>query len=236
MAPLREYSNWNVREAEDEEREPYKGYYLICEGENTERFYFEKIIDIRKELGIASNIKISYLEKTDEDRHSSNPKSLIELADRFVDDNDDSFDAELDEIILVFDLDIYEHNRSVFEKIVDIAKQRKYRLAVTNPSFELFLLLHQPGSLDNIIRPQEKEIITNAWVNGRNKKPKRYINRLFYNTFNMNPKSDEAVGALAFSLKFAIEQEKHINQDYMQSQGVLTSNVGAVLDNIIQNK
>lgn len=42
MAPLREYSNWNVREAEDEEREPYKGYYLICEGENTERFYFEK--------------------------------------------------------------------------------------------------------------------------------------------------------------------------------------------------
>ena len=218
MAPLREYSNWNVREAEDEEREPYKGYYLICEGENTERIYFEKIIDIRKELGIASNIKISYLEKTDEDRHSSNPKSLIELADRFVDDNDDSFDAELE------------------EKIVDIAKQRKYRLAVTNPSFELFLLLHQPGSLDNIIRPQEKEIITNAWVNGRNKKPKRYTNRLFYNTFNMNPKSDEAVGALAFSLKIAIEQEKHINQDYMQSQGVLTSNVGAVLDNIIQNK
>lgn len=63
MAPLREYSNWNVREADDEEREPYKGYYLICEGENTERFYFEKIIDIRKDLGIASNIKISYLEK-----------------------------------------------------------------------------------------------------------------------------------------------------------------------------
>lgn len=52
----------------------------------------------------------------------------------------------------------------------------------------------------------------------------------------MNPKSDEAVGALAFSLKIAIEQEKRINQDYMQSQGVLTSNVGAVLDNIIQNK
>ena len=236
MAPLREYSDWNVREAEDEERDLYKTYYLICEGENTEKFYFEKIINIRKELGIASNIRITYLEKIDEDRTASNPKKLIELAEKYIAEHEDSFDTELDKIILVFDLDIYEENHATFDDIIETAKEKDYLLAVTNPSFELFLMLHRPNSLTDIINPNEDDIINNAWVDKGQGKRKRYINDLFCNTFGIDPKSDETVGELANCLNVAIEQEKFINQDYTKSHGVLTSNIGLTMDNIIHNK
>ena len=48
--PIHTYTGWNVRNsAEDEQIEPYKKYIFICEGINTETFYFEKLIDLRKE-------------------------------------------------------------------------------------------------------------------------------------------------------------------------------------------
>lgn len=51
--PVHTYTNWNSRPSDREEQvEPYRKYYFICEGANTETFYFEKLIDLRKDLGI----------------------------------------------------------------------------------------------------------------------------------------------------------------------------------------
>ena len=53
MAPVRSYTNWNSRTTDEEEQiEPYRKYFFICEGANTETWYFKKLIDIRKELNI----------------------------------------------------------------------------------------------------------------------------------------------------------------------------------------
>lgn len=81
MAPIRSYTSWNIRPSNKEAQiEPYKHYYFICEGQNTERWYFEKFIDLRKEFGISSLISIEYLEKTDEHKTWSDPQKLYELA------------------------------------------------------------------------------------------------------------------------------------------------------------
>ena len=58
---------------------PYQKFFFICEGANTEVFYFKELINLRKELSIHPLIDICLLEKTDEDRNLSNPKRLIEL-------------------------------------------------------------------------------------------------------------------------------------------------------------
>ena len=69
MAPVRSYTNWNSRTTDEEEQiEPYRKYFFICEGANTETWYFKKLIDIRKELNIHPLIDIRLLEKTEGDR------------------------------------------------------------------------------------------------------------------------------------------------------------------------
>ena len=47
--------------------EPYKKFFFICEGANTEVFYFKKLIDLRKQLGIHALIDLRLLEKIEED-------------------------------------------------------------------------------------------------------------------------------------------------------------------------
>lgn len=82
MAPVRSYTNWNCRENDAKEQiEPYRKYFFICEGANTETWYFRKLIDIRKSLNIHPLIDIRLLEKTDEDKDISFPRKLITFAE-----------------------------------------------------------------------------------------------------------------------------------------------------------
>ena len=81
MAPVRSYTNWNSRSTDNvEQREPYRKYFFICDGANTETWYFRKLIDIRKSLNIHPLIDIRLLEKTEEDKDISFPRKLIAFA------------------------------------------------------------------------------------------------------------------------------------------------------------
>ena len=76
--PIHTYTNWNTRPSDQEEQiEPFRKYFFICEGVNTETFYFRRLIDLRKQLGIHPLIDIRLWEKTDKDRDISYAKRLI---------------------------------------------------------------------------------------------------------------------------------------------------------------
>lgn len=67
---IKEYTNWNKRPSDiDTQQEPFRKYFIICEGANTETYYFRRLIDNRKNLGIKSVIDIILLEKEGEDRN-----------------------------------------------------------------------------------------------------------------------------------------------------------------------
>lgn len=67
LAPVRSYTNWNSRTTDEEEQiEPYRKYFFIYEGANTETWYFKKLIDIRKALNIHPLIDICLFEKQKE--------------------------------------------------------------------------------------------------------------------------------------------------------------------------
>lgn len=235
MAPIRTYSKWNVRPDNNKEQiEPYRHYYFICEGANTEKWYFEKLIDLRKDLSIRSQIDIVYLEKTDEHANLSDPEKLIEFADSKKDSGDISFDKKFDKMIVVFDADVFEKEKDGYDKVIEKGLRRNI-LGVTNPSFELFLLLHYHNSYNEIILPNTADIIKNEWV-GVGSSRRRFIEDLFRKKAGIRPKSNSMVGELAKDVLVAIEQEKKLNNDIKSAKGVITSNIGQIIASIIEDQ
>jgi len=227
MPPIRTYTNWNKRPSDQEEqREPYRKYFFICEGSNTEVWYFKKLIDMRKHLGIHPLIDIRLMEKTEEDETVSNPKALISFAEKQKLLPDNKFDKKHDKMVIVFDADIYKNKPEQYKEILELGNKDNI-LAVTNPSFELFLLLHYEGVLENVILPNKDAILTNKKTGKR-----RYIASLFAETTGMNAKENPAVGNLAENVELAIAQEAEINQNIEHAIGNLTSNIGMVIQSI----
>ena len=105
--PIHTYTNWNVRPTDNEEQiEPFRKYFFICEGANTETFYFRKLIDLRKTLNIHPLIDIRLMEKTEEHSNLSYPKQLLEFAETLKDDETLAFDKKHDKMIVIFDADM----------------------------------------------------------------------------------------------------------------------------------
>lgn len=143
--PVHTYTNWNKRSSDLEEQiEPLRKYYFICEGANTETFYFKKLIDLRKNLGIHPLIDIRLWEKTDKDRNISFAKNLVEFANKQKELAENDFDVEHDRMIIVFDGDIFEEKVEGYDKLIEDIEKSDIA-AVSNPNFELFLLLHKEG-------------------------------------------------------------------------------------------
>lgn len=104
-------------------------------------------------------------------------------------------------------------------------------LAVTNPSFELFLLLHYEGALESDILPNAPAILENAKEGNQT-----FVYRLLLNRSGMNSKKNPQIGTLAENIETAILQEKGLNQDVGQCHGQLTSNIGKVISDIRNTK
>jgi hypothetical protein len=223
---------WEKRDSQDEApKELLRRYFFLCEGQNTEKRYFDCLKHYRKELGIRPNIIVDCFNKTEEDVTQSDPKRLIEKAQAYKTENDIDFDPELDKIIIVFDADVFEKRRDDFYEIIQMGEDNGDILGVTNPSFELFLLLHYENSVKEIILPDEEKIIENNWF-GSN----RYIVYAFTTRSGMNPKTNRFVGRLVLDVRTAIEQEKMLNNDIHCCKGKLTSNIGKIIEMIIDNK
>ena len=100
-------------------------------------------------------------------------------------------------------------------------------LAVSNPAFELFLLLHYENSYEDDIEPNAEQIIQNE-KDGH----QTFIYKLLLARTGINPKKNSAIGELAEKVEIAIEQEKKINEDIHQCKGQITCNIGRIIDEI----
>ena len=60
-------------------------------------------------------------------------------------------DVEHDRMIIVFDGDIFEEKVEGHDKLIEDIEKRDIA-AVSNPNFELFLLLHKEGSYEDYIK------------------------------------------------------------------------------------
>ncbi|MGF7145367.1 hypothetical protein HNQ56_003808 [Anaerotaenia torta] len=227
MAPVRSYTNWNSRITDNEEqREPYRKYFFICEGANTETWYFKKLIDIRKLLNIHPLIDIRLLEKTGGDRDISYPRKLMEFAKAQKENPDISFDKAQDKMIIVFDADIFEEKVQDYKELIEYG-ERDNILAVINPAFELFLLLHFEDAYEKDILPNRDEIIKNEKDGSQT-----FIYKLLLNRTGINSKKNSRIGELAARIDIAIEQEQKVNRDIHDCKGKITCNIGQIIQRI----
>lgn len=228
--PVHTYTNWNRRPYDQEEQmEPFRKYFFICEGANTETFYFKRLIDMRKRLGIHPLIDIRLWEKTEGDKNLSFPKNLLSFAEEQK-NLENEFDHERDKMVIVFDGDIFEEKVQGYDELIDSIEEKDIA-AVTNPGFELFLILHIEGCYERYIKGHETEFLS---MDGKGKYSHAY--NVLLELTGMNAKKNSDIGKLADKVLFAIEQEKRINQDIHRLKGKVSSNVGAVIEAIINEK
>ena len=237
MPPINEYSKWRERAADSmDEIEPLRKYVFICEGSKTEYYYFRELVDSCAELGIDSRVEVALWEKTDEDRGISNPLALVRFAQREKNNKDRRFEEGLDRMVIVIDLDVYcrvgEGRTGTNERAEEFEKVRAATtnddiLAVTNPCFELFMLLHAADAYKRLIQPHEQELLENRKTGRR-----RPAEKLFSVEFGVNSKSNAAVGKLVHQVDIAIDEEKNLNQNIDMGLQALTSNVGSVIEAI----
>jgi hypothetical protein len=91
----------------------------------------------------------------------------------------------------------------------------------------LFLLLHYPNTVKDIIIPETTAILENKKIGKR-----RYIAKRFTDISGMNPKENSAVGDLVNRIDVAITQEKMLNQDITNAIGFITCNIGKIIEDI----
>lgn len=121
---------------------------LALEGEQTgEEFrYFSHL---REQLPNNRRFIIELL-PTSADTHRSSPDAVIHRLDEHASTN--ALNPEFDELWMVFDIDTWPE--PLLSRVARTARQKRYRLALSNPCFELWLLLHfDPLELEQITWP-----------------------------------------------------------------------------------
>ncbi len=77
MAPVRSYYNWNQRKSDTNEAiEPYRKYFFICEGANTETWYFEKLVDYKKNWELILILIFAFSKRLNKIRIYLSPEDL----------------------------------------------------------------------------------------------------------------------------------------------------------------
>ncbi|HBP26003.1 MAG TPA: hypothetical protein DD618_03525 [Acholeplasmatales bacterium] len=163
--------------------EPFRTYYIIMEGTNTEPDYFRLLEKRLSDLKIRNNIRIVYLERTQQDRGSNSPRQLF----RFLQDFRKCQNDKAAVYCMVFDRDSYKNQVNPTEGYLNFLNQNqksKIRMIVSSPCFEVWLLLHQKNSVSDIIEPNAKPIFENARLTSSF----TYISKMVRDVFGFNPK------------------------------------------------
>jgi hypothetical protein len=232
MAHIRRLNNWNTRYPTGKTQiEPYRRYFIVCEGQNTERWYFEHLNSFRRKQDIHSPIEIIPLKKEGKYKNLSYPAQLVRYANKQKSNPEIGFDPERDKMIIIFDADIFEHKVSGYDELISKAEEEQNIIGVTNPCFELFLLLHYKDSYRDDIAPNADKILKNEKVGNH-----RYIYHLLLKRTGINSKTNQKIGKLAENISIAINQEQLINQDIHKCHNKLTSNIAKIIQRIYEEE
>ena len=136
-------------------REAYKTILIVCEGEKTEKLYFEDLISTENLSSV--NVQVY-------SGRGSDPKSVVETA---IEEKDkQSQHLEFDEVYCVIDRDAHQ----TFDDAQKLAKKHNINLIVSYPSFEYWYLCHFKYSRAPIVKTGDKSagdncvaLLNNEW-------------------------------------------------------------------------
>ncbi len=234
-------------ENEAETISPRIRFYCVSEGA-TEESYFFGVRNNKAELNIKNDVYIEVIEKQKGQETLSHPMQLINAClvqmgridqnGNQIPENEweenckwDNFDAEIDQVCVIFDRD-YRKLESKLNEIFELCNQHGIKIVMSNPNFELWLLMHFP----NIKQYESQKLLKN---------PKNLKHQLF-NDASINKKyleilvSKNAGGyskgcKLEFKkflpfIDIAVEQAKLYCEDSSKLVNELGTSVGKLIE------
>lgn len=131
-----------------------KLYVIAAEGDKTEYNYFTTFKKHYQKQFRRTNLHVEFLERPEEEAGQSGPRYVEHMIETFLANNPDyGFHNEYDEIWFILDTDEYKHRQHILLQLALMCRENKlFNLGLSNPSFELWLILHFIN-LDKPIKP-----------------------------------------------------------------------------------
>ncbi len=198
---LRIKNDFGKRGLESGSREPKEVYIISIASEGkTEEAYFDGI----KELDSSKIVKIDRLEKKYEADTKSHPKYVIELLDERK-EYWKEYGVASDELWMVVDRDKQNVSKEQLYKIIEICKKEGYNLALSNPTFELWLLMH----IVDLDKYSKEDLLKNNKVS----KKRRFIEKELLSILNGYNKSNFAFDKFKDGVEDAINRANKLPVD-----------------------
>ncbi|MFT4928668.1 MAG: hypothetical protein ACI8WB_004788 [Phenylobacterium sp.] len=203
-------------------QEPERVIIISCEGRVTEPEYFGAIKRKLNEY-IPALLEVDVVPKED---NNSSPQDVLNNLERHILDKYD-YNRDYDQMWIVCDREKKEHRKAHLIDIIPICEEKNYSLAVTNPTFEFWLLLHAV----DIESYDKQQLFDNQWVT--EKKKRRYIDKelseVLANGFNKKTGKFNTELVTIENIKRALEQEKYFANKRDDILDQLGSNVGDLI-------
>jgi len=129
---------------------------IASEGTKTEKVYFEAL----KEYFNNTRLHIEVLERLE----SSDPTNVVKTLDKFK--SEYNLRINLDQLWLVIDVDRWGNRK--LSNVSQQCIQKSYKLAVSNPAFEIWLLLHSK-TLDDYSEEEKQVFLQNPKTHNRSR-------------------------------------------------------------------
>jgi len=217
---------FNVPTYAEEEKEPQRVIIISCEGRNTEPEYFEAIKDILSE-NISALLEVKVVPKFD---NKSNPQDIVRNLESFIDAEYD-YQSDHDEMWVVWDREKVESRKQKILEILPECNKKNYRIALTNPAFEFWLLLH----IVDISTYEQDVLYENDWCSAS--KNRRFIDKELSSNLvgGYNKKKDKFNRKIVTkeNILRAITQEKLFENNLEEIIDSLGSNVGCLIEKIL---
>lgn len=228
-----------------EDEEEKKQFFIVAEGP-TEEFYFTGVKNNRRELDINSNVHIEVIQKESGEESLSHPRQLVTAAlmcmgrmdaeghelpeDEWEKHCRWDYRREVDVVCVIFDRD-YRNLENELDWIYDMCNKHKIYIGISNPNFELWLLMHFPDvqQYDRKLLKENPKNLHGKVVPGASAK-KKYLEIVLSGVANGYVKgSSLKFERFADGISLAIEQEKLFEEDTEKLREYLGSNVGVLL-------
>ena len=207
--------------------------FLEEKNSNNIRQEFEKsfIKDLNLEINDIISIDdsdkiLDYIGDFLKKRKKRNCNNSISNIKQLLKDNNIEYEESYDDVCIIIDRDKQSFKDEQYDDVVKMCKKNKFKLYVTNPCFEFWLLMH----FDEVLQMDREKIEQNKKINRNNV---RYLENELKNIVPKYKKNDIQFYKFKGNIKKAIENEKYFEEDIDGLKQKIGSNIGKLISEMI---
>ncbi|MGH0052200.1 MAG: RloB family protein [Sphaerochaetaceae bacterium] len=203
---------------------PKRRFFIACEGRRTEYQYFKGLMQCSQELGISPMVEMIPL------RHSpntgSNPLNIFEETVEILNQSDHYF-PDLDRVTIIVDRDKQSFKTFQYEAMLTLCREAGFLLCITNPCFELWLLMHY----SDLSEYDSQLLLENRKIGSRTQVERYLMDKL---GGRYNKSRIHFIRYFHSRVLIALQHAEAFPHDAEQLQNQVGTGVGALIEHLMQ--